>query len=105
VPAPPNAAPVEFGADPVLLNFLGAPKAQVRVATVRIPGTTMNIEIVEFKDIDRKPIQPRVQDPGANVLGLLVRDLDTLLSHLKQQGVQVVTVGGSPININGNRSA
>jgi catechol 2,3-dioxygenase-like lactoylglutathione lyase family enzyme len=104
VPAPPNAAPVEFGADPVLLNFLGAPKAQVRVATVRIPGTTMNIEIVEFKDIDRKPIQPRVQDPGANVLGLLVRDLDTLLSHLKQQGVQVVTVGGSPININGNRS-
>jgi catechol 2,3-dioxygenase-like lactoylglutathione lyase family enzyme len=104
VPAPPNAAPVEFGADPVLLNFLGAPKAQVRVATVRIPGTTMNVEIIEFKDIDRKPGQPRLQDPGATMLGLLVRDVDTLLSHLKQQGVPVVTAAGAPVNINGNRS-
>src|SRR4051812_1238935 len=54
VAAPPAAAPgpTAFGTDQPLLNFLGAPTAQTRVGTVRIPGTTMNVEIIDFKDID-----------------------------------------------------
>jgi catechol 2,3-dioxygenase-like lactoylglutathione lyase family enzyme len=99
VPAPAAAGPTEFGADQTLLNFLGTPKAQVRVGTVRIPGTTMNVEIVDFKDIDRKPVQPRFQDPGAVMLVLLVRDIDTLFAHLKSQGVTVVTAGGAPLDL------
>src|SRR5262245_8125615 len=65
VNAPAAATPTPFGADPALLNFLGTPTAQVRVGTARIPGTTMNVEIVDFKDVDRKAVQPRLQDPGA----------------------------------------
>src|SRR5436190_5372314 len=59
----PAAAPAAFGVDQPLLNFLGTPTAQTRVGTVRIPGTTMNVEIIDFKDIDRRPVQPRLQDP------------------------------------------
>jgi len=105
VPSPADAAPVTFGADQTLLNFLGTPKAEVRVATVRIPGTTMNVEIVEFRNIDRKPVQPRLQDPGATMLVLLVRDIDTLFARLKSEGVPVVTAGGKPLDMgDGSRS-
>ena len=97
--AAPGTAPRPFGNDSALANFLGTPTGQIRFASIRIPGATMSVEIVEFKDVDRKPLRPRLQDPGAVRLILLVRDIDTLLSHLKQKGVPVVTAGGAPIGL------
>jgi catechol 2,3-dioxygenase-like lactoylglutathione lyase family enzyme len=95
----PGTAPRPYGADAALVNFLGTPSGQVRVGNVRIPGSTMAVEIVDFKDIDRKALRPRLQDPGAVRLILLVRDVDTLLTHVKQKGVPVVTAGGAPVNL------
>jgi catechol 2,3-dioxygenase-like lactoylglutathione lyase family enzyme len=94
------AAPATIPAwntDPALLNFLGAPTAQIRFSSVRIPGSTLTVEIVEYKDIDRKPAQPRLQDPGAVRLILIVRDIDSMFARLKAQGVPVVTAGGAPV--------
>lgn len=99
---PPAAGPTAFGADKELLNFLGTPTAQVRFNSLRIPGTLTNVEIVDFKDINRKAVQPRMQDPGAVTLILLVRDIDTLFNKLKKEGVPVVTAGGAPVVIGGN---
>ncbi len=96
---PPATAPA-WGADPALLNFLGVPGAQVRFTQVRIPGSAMRVEIVEFKDIERKAVQPRLQDPGAVRLILVVRDIEMLLGHLKGRGVPVVTAGGAPVSVN-----
>ena len=99
--APPSqVTPTAFSNDSALANFLGTPTAQIGVATVRIPGTMMNVEIVDFKDIDRKAVQPRLQDPGAVMLILLVRDVDALLGRMKNEGVHVVTTGGLPVNLN-----
>jgi catechol 2,3-dioxygenase-like lactoylglutathione lyase family enzyme len=44
----------------------------------------MAVEIVEFKDIATKPARPRLQDPGAIILSLTVRDLDAVVARLKQ---------------------
>src|SRR6185436_19738953 len=60
--APPATMPA-WSTDPALLNFLGVPGAQLRFSQVRIPGSSMRVEIVEFKDIERKAVQPRLQDP------------------------------------------
>ena len=98
--ATPPAATPAWGADPALLNFLGVPGSQVRVGNVRIPGSTLRVEIVDFKDLDRKPVKPRLQDPGAVRLILIVRNVDTLLGHLKERGVAVVTAGGAPVAVN-----
>jgi len=88
-----------WSSDPALLNFLGAPTSQIRFSSVRIPGSTLTVEIVEYKDIDRKPVQPRLQDPGAVRLILIVRDIDSMLARLKTQGVPVVTAGGVPVSL------
>jgi catechol 2,3-dioxygenase-like lactoylglutathione lyase family enzyme len=94
-----------WNTDPALLNFLGVPTAQARFSSVRIPGSTLTVEIVEFKDIDRKPVQPRIQDPGAVRLILIVRDLNALLARLKTQGVPVVSIGGAPVTLTGSERA
>src|SRR5262249_46935737 len=87
-----------------LLNFLGTPTAQLRFSTVRIPGSTMGIEIVEFKDIDRKPLPRRLQDPGATMLMLSVRDVDSALARMKTAGAAVVTAGGAPVMLPGGKN-
>lgn len=89
----------DWNKDQALLNFLGAPTGQVRVGNVSIPGSPMRIEIVDYKDVARTPAHPRVQDPGAVRLILLVRSLDTLLDKLKAQGVPVITAGGMPVTL------
>jgi catechol 2,3-dioxygenase-like lactoylglutathione lyase family enzyme len=94
-----------WGADATLLNFLGVPGSQIRVGNVRIPGATTRVEIVDFKDVERKPVQPRLQDPGAVRLILIVRSVDMLLAHLKERGVPVVTVGGAPVTLNATTKA
>ena len=85
--------------DAALLNFLAAPTGQVRFGSVRIPGSTMSVEIVEYKDVPRTALRYRLQDPGAVRLILTVRSLDSLLDRLKLQGVPVVTVGGKPLAV------
>jgi catechol 2,3-dioxygenase-like lactoylglutathione lyase family enzyme len=97
--APAPATIPVWTTDPALLNFLAAPTGQVRFGSVRIPGSTMSVEIVEYKDVPRTALRYRLQDPGAVRLILTVRSLDSLLSRLKTQGVPVVTVGGAPLTI------
>jgi catechol 2,3-dioxygenase-like lactoylglutathione lyase family enzyme len=78
------AGPHLFSVNAVVSTLYDAPGAQSRVASLRIPGSEMAVEIVEFKDIDATPVRPRLQDPGAIILSLTVRNLDPVLARLKQ---------------------
>jgi catechol 2,3-dioxygenase-like lactoylglutathione lyase family enzyme len=84
---------------PELLNNQGAPDARLHWVSVFIPGSKWRLELLEFTEIDRKPVQPRPQDPGAMTLVLQVRDLDALLAKLKQEHVTVVTPGAQPMTL------
>ena len=53
--------------------------------------------LIEFKDIDRKRLSGRTQDPGTAVLQLRVRDVTALTAKLKAAGVSIVTTGGEPV--------
>lgn len=97
--APVPATFPEWTTDPALLNFLGAPAGKVRFSSVRIPGSTMSVELVEYKDVPRVPQRYRLQDPGAVRLILTVRSLDALLDRLKSPAVEVVTAGGRPVTV------
>lgn len=82
---------------PELLNNQGTPNARLRWVSVYIPGSKWRLELLEFTEIERTPVQPRPQDPGAMTLVLQVRDLDGLLARLKQENVPVVTQDGQPV--------
>lgn len=105
VPPPQVPGPRAFGSDPTLLAMFGMPGAQMRFVTARIPGSTVGVEMVELKDIERKPVRPRPQDPGGMTLILLVRDIAAAFAPLKKAGVPVVTPGGEPIAFGQNNAA
>ena len=58
-----------------------------------------NMTFIEFKDIDRKPLHTRIQDPGTAILQLNVRDLDGLLKALKSAGYPAISPDGQPVTI------
>jgi catechol 2,3-dioxygenase-like lactoylglutathione lyase family enzyme len=107
IPLPPaqTPGPRPFQNDARLMAMFGMPGAQLRVVTPRIPGAPIGVEMVELKDIDRKPVRPRPQDPGGATLILLVRDVNAAFAPLKRAKVPVVTPGGEPIALGANNRA
>jgi catechol 2,3-dioxygenase-like lactoylglutathione lyase family enzyme len=96
--------PPTWDAEPWLRRLHGTPDTPIRFATAKIPGLTWGVEMVEFKDAHRRPVQPRVQDPGACTVALAVRDLDAVFARLKRAGTPIVTTGGAPVEFAGSGS-
>jgi catechol 2,3-dioxygenase-like lactoylglutathione lyase family enzyme len=105
VPPVQTPGPRPFRNDPPLLSMFGMPTAQLRFVAPRVPGTNLGVELVEIKDIDRKPVHPRPQDPGGMTLILLVRDINAAFAPLKRAGVPMVTPGGEPVAFGPNNRA
>ncbi|MBZ5674613.1 MAG: VOC family protein [Acidobacteriia bacterium] len=78
--------PRAFSANAVVSSLYDAPGAQSRVASFKIPGSNMAVEIVEFQGLNATPVKARFFDPGAIKLTLVVEDLEaakTRLSRIK----------------------
>jgi catechol 2,3-dioxygenase-like lactoylglutathione lyase family enzyme len=104
VPPAQAPGPRPFSTDPAIKNMFGIPSAQLRWVVARVPGPNLGVEMVEARDIDRKPVSPRPQDPGGTTLVLVVRDIDKAFAPLKAAGVPVVTPGGAPITFGANNA-
>ncbi len=82
-----------------MASTAGAPGASFRQSTARIPGTAVPFTLIEFKNIERKELSGRTQDPGTTVLQLIVRDVTALTAKLRAAGVPIVTTGGEPVQV------
>ena len=80
----------ELNVNPVMSAFAPVPEgSKVRALNVIAPGTNPLL-FYEFKDLPRTPFRLRVQDPGAPMMSLRVKDLDGLLKRLRAAGVPVL---------------
>ncbi len=89
-PEPHNGVPV----NQVTGSLVGT---SFRNANLKIPETDFILEFVELRGQERVARHPHVQDPGASLLILLVRDVDTALTAVTKAGAPVVTPGGMPL--------
>jgi molybdate transport system substrate-binding protein len=80
-----------------MASTAGAPGASFRQSRTNIPGTAVPFTLIEFKNIARKELSGRTQDPGTTVLQLTVKDLSALAKKLKAANVPIVTTGGEPV--------
>jgi catechol 2,3-dioxygenase-like lactoylglutathione lyase family enzyme len=99
----PSITPRAFDPNPSIMKMGNTLGAQSRIGVLKVPGASFGLELIQYKDIDRKPAVLRNQDPGAGNLILLVRDIDATLARLKHGGATIVTPGGKALDI-GNKT-
>src|SRR5215467_4434610 len=74
-----------------------SPTASLRVAMTQLRGA-FNFELTQFGDLERQMNkQPDIQDPGAPMMKILVRNLDEVLANAKKVNAPIVTKGGMPV--------
>lgn len=74
-----------------------SPTASLRVAMTQLRGA-FNFELTQFGDLERQTNkQPDIQDPGAPMMKMLVRDLETVVANAKKVNAPIVTKGGVPV--------
>jgi catechol 2,3-dioxygenase-like lactoylglutathione lyase family enzyme len=96
-----TAPPAPFSPNPAIMKLGNTIGAQSHIAVMKIPGAGIGLELIDYKDIDRKPAHPRFQDPGAGNLAILVKDIDVVADRLKKAGAHVLTAAGVPVDIQG----
>jgi catechol 2,3-dioxygenase-like lactoylglutathione lyase family enzyme len=85
--------PRTFSANAVVENLYDAKGSQSRVAVFKVPGSPLGLEFAEFKDAVQKPFRPRIQDPGASLTTIPVRDVNSVIAKLREDGAPVTTKG------------
>src|SRR5262245_48470149 len=95
VQGPPSNADT----NPALRDMFGLPDAQLRWQIGRPPAMRTGVEIVEISKAAGKPLARRVQDSGAFMLIVFVRDVDATFARVKALGAPIVTKGGAPIGL------
>src|SRR5215470_1701474 len=74
-----------------------SPTATLRVAMTNLPGA-FNFELTQFGDLERQMNkQPDIQDSGAPMMKMLVRDLAAVVANAKKANAPIVTKGGAPV--------
>jgi catechol 2,3-dioxygenase-like lactoylglutathione lyase family enzyme len=74
-----------------------SPTASLRVAMTQLRGA-FNFELTQFGDLERQMNkQPDIQDPGAPMMKILVRNLDEVAANAKKANAPIITKGGMPV--------
>ena len=96
-----QGAPGEASGSAPLLDMFGLPGAKLRYQIARPAASRTGVEIVEVSAAEGKRLERRLQDPGAFMLIVLVRDIDAALARLEPLGAPIVTLGGAPRSVPG----
>lgn len=99
-----TALPKPMPLDEELSKFTATHGASFRNASFKIPGAKFDLELTEFTGTARKNVHPHMQDPGAATLVLIVRDVDAALAGVNRTGGSVLSIGGKPMKVGGEKS-
>jgi catechol 2,3-dioxygenase-like lactoylglutathione lyase family enzyme len=98
-------APVgDYGDNPAVLDALGLTSGQFRVGLQNVPGSGLMYDFVDFRGVERKTVQARIQDFGSTRVQLRVRDIDAAIAAFKRYGGEVVSTGGQPLKMQAGNS-
>ncbi len=94
-----RAAVGEFGDNVAVLDALGLERGQYRVGLQNVPSSGLMFDFVDFKGVERKTLQGRIQDFGSTRVQLRVRDIDAAIAAFERFGGEVVSTGGEPLSL------
>jgi catechol 2,3-dioxygenase-like lactoylglutathione lyase family enzyme/predicted enzyme related to lactoylglutathione lyase len=88
-----------FTASPQVSAMLGLPDVEYRMATVRMPNSSLLLEFTELKGAPGTSTRSRVQDPGSFRLQLNVREIDAALAGITASGSTVISSNRAPVSM------
>jgi lactoylglutathione lyase len=72
-----------------IAEIVGVPEASgFDIAMLRVPGSEVEVELLEYKGCERQPGSARPCDYGTGHFALFVQDIDGLYSDLAARGVR-----------------
>ncbi len=73
------------------------PEARMRTVVVKVPGGTFSMELIQWQDTPLKPQKLKIQDPGAIMLAVNIKDMNAMMAGVHKLGLKVLTKGGVPL--------
>jgi catechol 2,3-dioxygenase-like lactoylglutathione lyase family enzyme len=92
-------APTAYSTNKTIATLIDAEGAQWRISTAKIPGSPVDWEFLEFKDVARKPFHLAVPDIGSPAVSVQVKDVNAAIEAVKAGGGSIVTTGGQPVKL------
>jgi catechol 2,3-dioxygenase-like lactoylglutathione lyase family enzyme len=75
----------------------GHPAASARAATMTIPGSNLQLQVIQFSGAGATPFTQRLYDPGVTRFSIQVRDIDLAFANVKDRGIVVDTTSAGPV--------
>lgn len=77
-------------------ELVGYPEADIHSAILRLPGTDVALELLEYRNVERAAIDTRTANPGTAHIAFYVDQLDVLYEDLKRRGIRSVSAPVTP---------
>jgi|SRR5581483_10804446 len=78
--------------EPYVQRIVGYhPDVTLEIALHAIPGSEVQLEILEYRGVEKTPVDPATANPGTAHFSLFVDNLDGLFSRLTARGVEFVS--------------
>jgi len=94
-----KAAPAAYATNKTITTLIDAQGAHWRISSAKVPGSTVDFELLEFKDVARQPFKLRVPDPGSPAVSIHVKDVEAAMKAMAAGGGSIVTRGGEPVKL------
>jgi len=77
-------------------ELVGYPDVDLHAAILRMPKSDTFLELLEYRNVERVPIDTRTANPGTAHIAFFVDDLDELFEELIQRGIGTVSKPVTP---------
>ena len=77
-------------------ELVGYPDVNLHAAILRLPGSDVFLELLDYRNVERTPVDTRTANPGTAHIAFFVDDLDTLYEDLTARGVRSVSAPVTP---------
>jgi len=71
------------------------PDAEYRLGTMLIPGSSVIVEFIQYRNINSKPYRPVIRDIGVGHVALMVKDIEVMLQRIQAAGAKTLGRNGS----------
>ena len=82
--------------EPYIEKLVGYPGVALDAAILKLPATDVLLEIIEYRNVERTPVDPATANPGVAHLCLFVPDLEPFYEKLTAAGIRSVSAPVEP---------